>query len=229
MGSETLVLLHGLGANREVWRRALALRPDAVTPDLPGHGAAPRLASYSFGSYADALLPCLPAGGLRLVGHSMGGMVALEIASRRPDDVLAVVAVGVKVHWPPEDVAAAARQASRPSARFAIREEAAEHFLRIAGLTGLLGADDPAVTAGVVPVEGGWRLAQDPGTFGFGTPDIRTLLGKAPALVTLARGEHDEMVTEAQLGKLVADPVTLPGLGHNCHVEDPAAVLGLLR
>jgi hypothetical protein len=36
------------------------------------------------------------------------------------------------------------------------------------------------------------------------------------------------MVTHEQLAALVADPVTLPGLGHNAHVEDPAAVLALV-
>jgi hypothetical protein len=36
------------------------------------------------------------------------------------------------------------------------------------------------------------------------------------------------MVSDRQLGDLVPDPVTLPGLGHNAHLEDPAAVYGLL-
>ena len=45
--------------------------------------------------------------------------------------------------------------------------------------------------------------------------------------MVLARGEHDPMVSHDQLAALVADPVTLPGLGHNAHVEDPAAVLAL--
>ena len=44
----------------------------------------------------------------------------------------------------------------------------------------------------------------------------------------MARGEHDPMVTGARLAALVPDPVELPGLGHNAHVEDPAAVLALV-
>jgi pimeloyl-ACP methyl ester carboxylesterase len=35
------------------------------------------------------------------------------------------------------------------------------------------------------------------------------------------------MVTMEQLAAIVPDPVVLPGLGHNAHVEDPAAVLRL--
>ena len=37
------------------------------------------------------------------------------------------------------------------------------------------------------------------------------------------------MVSEADLRALVPDPVTLPGLGHNAHVEDRTAVVDLLR
>jgi pimeloyl-ACP methyl ester carboxylesterase len=46
--------------------------------------------------------------------------------------------------------------------------------------------------------------------------------------VVLARGEHDRMVSAEQLAALVPEPVVLPGLGHNAHVEDPAAVLRIV-
>ncbi|GAA4535464.1 hypothetical protein [Pseudonocardia xishanensis] len=46
--------------------------------------------------------------------------------------------------------------------------------------------------------------------------------------VTLARGERDPMVSDADPAALVPAPVTLPGLGHNTHVENPAAVRALL-
>jgi len=223
----TLVLLHGLGANREVWRGVLDLAPDAVAPDLPGHGAAPRLMTYTFEAYADALLAGLPEGPIDLLGHSMGGMIALVIAARRPD-VRQVVGFGVKVRWTDEDVAGAARQAGRPATTFASRDEAGERFLRMAGLAGLVGLDEPTVTAGVVQVAEGWHLAQDPASFGFGRPDIVPLLAAAAYPVRLARGEYDGLVSEADLDSIVPDHVMLPGLGHNAHVEDPAAVLGLL-
>lgn len=48
------------------------------------------------------------------------------------------------------------------------------------------------------------------------------------APVVLARGEHDPMVTGEQLAQLDAPTVTLPGLGHNAHVEDPEMVIRLL-
>ena len=72
------------------------------------------------------------------------------------------------------------------------------------------------------------RLAQDPRTFGVGVPDMAGLLAAAGCPVVLARGEHDLMVSHDELATLVPTPVTLPGLGHNAHVEDPGAVLALV-
>ena len=54
------------------------------------------------------------------------------------------------------------------------------------------------------------------------------LLSAVACPVVLARGEHDPMVAHEHLAELAGDAVTLPGLGHNAHVEDPAAVLSLL-
>ncbi len=47
------------------------------------------------------------------------------------------------------------------------------------------------------------------------------LLARSQAPVTLARGEHDAMNTGDQLIRLGVPTVTLPGLGHNAHVENP--------
>jgi pimeloyl-ACP methyl ester carboxylesterase len=60
-------------------------------------------------------------------------------------------------------------------------------------------------------------------------PGRQRQVTRAVCPVVLARGEGDAMVTEADLRALVPEPVTLPGLGHNAHVEDPAAVVELVR
>ena len=57
---------------------------------------------------------------------------------------------------------------------------------------------------------------------------MAALLAAAPVPVVLARGERDQMVSTADLAALVPDPVDLPGLGHNAHVEHPAALLPLI-
>ncbi|WP_130387839.1 alpha/beta fold hydrolase [Kribbella sp. VKM Ac-2569] len=77
--------------------------------------------------------------------------------------------------------------------------------------------------------DGRWRLALDPGTFGVGAPDMPALIAASQADVVLARGERDPMNSDAELHALHHRAVTLPGLGHNAQVEDPAAVAALLR
>lgn len=220
-----MLLLHGLGATGGVWRDW-----DGVAPDLPGHGAAPWDDTYSFTRHAEAVLPLLDGSGepVTVVGHSMGGVVALAVAALAPERVRRVVGLGIKVAWSPEDAARAATMAERPVTTYATRAEAVDRFLRVSGLLGLVTPDDPMIGRAVVGEGSGWRLAQDPRTFGVGVPDMEALLAAAGCPVVLARGEHDPMVTHEQLAVLVDDPVTLPGLGHNAHVEDPAAVLALL-
>ena len=144
-----------------------------------------------------------------------------------------VVGLGIKVSWPDDDVARAQALAQRPVTAYDTRQEAVERFLRVSGLVGLVPPDDPMVDGAVVDREAvgegsGWRLAQDPRTFGVGVPDMAALLAAVACPVVLARGEHDVMVTHEELASLVPDPVSLPGLGHNAHVEDPGTVLALL-
>ena len=70
--------------------------------------------------------------------------------------------------------------------------------------------------------------AMDPAAFAVGAPDMPQLLARSRAPVTLARGEHDAMNTDEQLTRLGVPAVTLPGLGHNAHVEDPRLASALL-
>ncbi|MGW4830971.1 alpha/beta fold hydrolase [Amycolatopsis japonica] len=222
-----VLLLHGLGATGAVWD-GLMLQPGYrwLAPDLPGHGASPHSTHYSFGGLAGAVADALPERGpLLVIGHSLGGVVGLALASGwfglRIDGLLAV---GVKVDWSEADLAKAADMAAKPPRVFPAREDAERAFLKIAGLTGLTEADPD----GIVETEGGWRLALDPRAFAVGAPDMPGLLGAARCPVALAAGEHDPMSRPEQLRALNEASVELPGLGHNAHVEDPAVLLAFL-
>jgi pimeloyl-ACP methyl ester carboxylesterase len=89
---EPLVLLHGLGASRGVWKRAtrrLGRDRLVLAPDLPGFGeSAPAGPGFDLESAADALVgPLSRRAGqpFDLLGNSLGGAVAVELAIRRPD------------------------------------------------------------------------------------------------------------------------------------------------
>ena len=121
-----MLLLHGLGATGAVWR-GLQRIGDGTAPDLPGHGTAAWHAPYSFAGLASAVVPLLDGfgGPVPVIGHSMGGVVALELARIAPDRVSVVVGLGIKVSWPPEDVERASAMGERTRFRLHAKSTAA--------------------------------------------------------------------------------------------------------
>ncbi|WP_127506523.1 alpha/beta fold hydrolase [Actinoplanes solisilvae] len=220
--SPTYLLLHGLGATAEVWEGLAAQLGDAawVAPDLPGHGGSSALPSYSFAGVAAAVAGLVDPLGTVIVGHSFGGVIGLHLAGR--PGVLAVIGLGIKVSWTEDELAKAAALAERPAPAYATREEAARRHAKVAGLDG----DAPA--SAVTETPEGWRPTFDQRAFAVGDPHVAALLELATVPVLLARGEHDHMVTAGQIADLGTDPIDLPGLGHNAHVERPEALLPLL-
>jgi abhydrolase domain-containing protein 6 len=95
---DPLVLVHGLGATRAIWGRVaptLTERRRLIAPDLPGFGESPRPAgTFTLEGAADSIAATLAdrgVGEIDLVGHSLGGAVALRMASRHPELVRRLV------------------------------------------------------------------------------------------------------------------------------------------
>ena len=89
---EALLLLHGMAGSSETWRAVipqLARKYRVVAPDLIGHGqsAKPR-GDYSLGAFAVWLRDLLDELGVTratIVGHSLGGGVAMQFVYQHPD------------------------------------------------------------------------------------------------------------------------------------------------
>jgi pimeloyl-ACP methyl ester carboxylesterase len=94
-----IVLVHGLGGWAGNWRGVAARLVGArrlIVPELPGHGGSERLApgSRSLDPFADAVLDVLAAEDalpVPWVGHSLGALVGVHAAVRRPEAVCALV------------------------------------------------------------------------------------------------------------------------------------------
>jgi pimeloyl-ACP methyl ester carboxylesterase len=87
-----VLLIHGLGGTRRTWRHlipALACTHTVIAPDLPGHGLSdPPAGDYSLGAHACAMRDLLLTLGYpraSVVGHSLGGGVALQSAYQFPE------------------------------------------------------------------------------------------------------------------------------------------------
>lgn len=227
-GSPTLLLLHGLGANASVWD---GLRPILerrwkgrwLAPDLRGHGRSFHRAPYSFGAHAADLAGlCEPGEELVVLGHSMGGAVAMTLASGWFGvSVRQVVAFGVKLVWSADEIGRAEALARAPLRWFETRAAAIERYLRVAGLEGLVVPQAPQAAVGIVEAEGGFRLAADPRITQVVGPPIERIIAAMRAPLRLAAGERDPMVSETQMRRFDPDAVVLRGLGHNPHVEAP--------
>ncbi|WP_366657169.1 alpha/beta fold hydrolase [Fodinicurvata sp. EGI_FJ10296] len=89
----TVVLLHGIGGAARYWTPQLAALADRwrlVAWDMPGYGLSPALDSMTFPALADrakALIDDLDDGPVTVLGHSIGGMVAQELAATCPEIV----------------------------------------------------------------------------------------------------------------------------------------------
>jgi pimeloyl-ACP methyl ester carboxylesterase len=97
----TIVLLHGAGFDHTAWglhSRWFAHHGFGVlAPDLPGHGrsgGAPLADIADMADWTAALLDAAGAAKARLVGHSMGSLIALETAARHPAKVSGLSLIG---------------------------------------------------------------------------------------------------------------------------------------
>ena len=91
-----VVLIHGVGLRADAWRgqmNTLSTEFTMMAIDMPGHGAsAVPDGDMTLADYSDAIAAALPEPAL-VVGHSMGAMIALDMASRFPDRVRGVAAM----------------------------------------------------------------------------------------------------------------------------------------
>jgi pimeloyl-ACP methyl ester carboxylesterase len=224
-GAPAVILIHGSVVNRSSWRpqvQALAQNYRVIVPDLPGHGA---LIGEAFhferaAELVDELVNRLAGGRAALVGASLGGHIATLYASRCPEKVSALVLNGASMNfqgmlgWYVRGAAYMMMYLMRPAAleRHALnnmeKKWPAEivHLQREGGIAPLGAAQSFAEI---------WRY------------DFRSLLASIPAPVLIQNGEIDRANrrSEAVFAAAAAHAriAIVPGAGHACNIENPAA------
>jgi pimeloyl-ACP methyl ester carboxylesterase len=106
-GSEHVVCIHGLGANKtSFFETVAALAPDYTVHalDLPGFGSSskPARAPYDarwFGATVRAYMDAAGIERAHLIGNSMGGRIALEVAFTEPDRVETISLLAPAMAW----------------------------------------------------------------------------------------------------------------------------------
>ncbi|GGU23771.1 alpha/beta fold hydrolase [Streptomyces coeruleorubidus] len=100
-----LVLLHGFSRSLADWDAAATLLTAGhrvLSVDLPGHGRSPGISPWTMPTVVRHLADALDAHGVPeavLVGHSLGGMVAVEYARANPNRARARAAVNLDGFW----------------------------------------------------------------------------------------------------------------------------------
>lgn len=100
-GRPPLVLLHGLLGSSRNWQSAgkdLAARFHVLALDLRNHGASPHAAEMTYEAMVSDVIAWLDAQGLSrvtLLGHSLGGKVAMQLACRHPERVERLIVVDI--------------------------------------------------------------------------------------------------------------------------------------
>jgi pimeloyl-ACP methyl ester carboxylesterase len=222
-----VLLIHGWICNRSFWDRQVQTLRDAhtvITVDLRGHGESSRpLKGYSVGAMAadvEQLVRVLGVPHIAIVGWSMGGMVALELARRLGPKVSALGLVCTTAGGLAESESEQAKT---------MQKEVADDFRGFArGFTARLFKDHETA-----PLYA-WALSQvqkTPGAvasaclaslIGF---DVRATLGTLDVPTAVLHGRHDELITYPHgehLQKHIkgAELVTFEQSGHTPQLEE---------
>ncbi len=105
-GESGIVFIHGVGADSRFFQKQLnhfGAFLTSIAIDLPGHGQSRRGAALTMENLTDSLLAVIEAENLKrvtLAGHSLGGLVAMDLYFRSPHLVEAMVLISTGARIP---------------------------------------------------------------------------------------------------------------------------------
>ncbi len=236
-GPETVVLVHGFGGDKNNWafvQDALSNTYRCLAIDLPGHGSSDKDVGDGslehLASVFSGWLEQMENGPVHLVGHSLGGAVAVAVARSRPDQVRSVTLVAPAGLGSPPDVEylrgfaeATARRELNPllSRLFAdkrfVTRQMTEDLLRYKRIDGV----SQALRQLLQTLLDGDRQALD----------LIGTLGELAVPVVLVWGAEDRVLPAPDVSGLPprVSAHVVPGVGHMVPIEQPAQVVDAVR
>jgi pimeloyl-ACP methyl ester carboxylesterase len=230
-----LVLVHGAGGRIQSWplqwqetrfvpsaggKRWMMDFPIYIV-DLPGHGRSPLPGRTSIGDYAADIIAFTEAIGVQqavIVGHSMGGAIAQQVALERPANLAAIILIGSGAVMPVTDLILDGLLTDFPQTvnlitRFSWHKEAADNFTAVARQH-MLGTD-PLVVHGDF--------------YACNNFDFRQRLAEIRVPTLVIGGDSDKMMPLANSQFLAehipqAQLVVIEAAGHYLMTEKTASV-----
>ncbi|MET0454670.1 MAG: alpha/beta fold hydrolase [Mycobacterium sp.] len=249
---EVLLLIHGMAGSSDAWRELiprLAKKYRVVAPDLLGHGQShkPR-GDYSLGAFAVWLRDFLDELGIAratIVGHSLGGGVAMQFIYQHPDYCERVILISSGGLGP--DVGWILRLLSAPGAEFVLPIIAPSPVLKAGNKIGSWFTKSGMRAPRASEIWRAYSSFSDPPTRDAFLRTLRSVVdyrGQAVSalnrlhvrseLPTLAIwGADDEIIPvehgyAAQAARPGSRLEVLTGVGHFAHVEAPSEVADII-
>ena len=241
----TVLMLHGIGGGH------LAFAPQvesfaargyrAVAWDMPGYGLSAPIEPYTFKGLAQSSIALIEAlleadeqrGGVILLGHSMGGMVAQEVVARRPELVNRLILCGTSPSFGQPDGDWQRDFIARRTAPLAAGQTMAD--LAQALVPQMIG---PGALPEGVQLAVHCMSQINPSTYrraleALVTFDRRANLARIHVPTLLLAGEHDRNAPPAVMKKMAGQIAAsryaeMPGIGHLQNLEAPEAFDGLV-
>ena len=241
-GERCVVLLHGYLESMFVWDDFVPLlykRVRVVTLDLPGHGISEvRGECHSMEYLADVVRDALQALGIArctLVGHSMGGYVALAFCERHPEMLDGLVLFSSTPNADTEE-----KRENRRREIALVRAGKKEQLARVAPGAGFAADNRQRMADAIADLTEQVYLTEDDGIVALlngmiARPDRNEMLRRSPVRQLFVFGRKDEYIPAAVAEQLAAahpqaQVVWLADSGHMGFLEEPeAAAEALLR
>lgn len=230
----TLVFLHHYGGSSRSWREVIARLPDCecFAPDLRGFGeASDSPVQWGVDDAADDIASRIEAqgfGSYTLVGHSMGGKIALALAARRGAGSQRLVLLAPSPPTP-EPMSDATRQQLLEG--FGIRSAAEETVAQITDHPLPPELRELAVGDILRAKPNAWRAWLETGS----RENIAACMNRIEMPVTVIAGASDGAMTPEVLRREVVERLTdarlhtVPNAAHLLPLEAPEAVVDLIR